>query len=357
MSTAETPVKRVGPQNTDGKRPEVDAAVEKLDKACTSFIEDPSAFREYLRMLGAMHNYSPFNTMLIYIDRLYRQLEEQERYDAWKKANPRKRKGNPYDPERWDKALITMGYGGWRNQGRQVVKRASESNPNGSQPIALFKPIIVKDQDKETGKIQTKCIGFTIIHKTFHVQDTDGPEYETPTPKPMHDTDETIEASQHLCRWLSRTALDDLGVPKIIRDKAGDKFLGRAEGAAITELGGKKTKYEENTIFVKTTLDYCQAAKTLAHEMAHVIAEHGKVTNYHGDAQVRAACEAIAEGAAFVVMTHYGYDTTDYSVPYIAGWAKDTNTIKQVLRDIADVAKVIINKTDARMNPATDKAA
>lgn len=365
MSTAETPVRRVGPQDTDGKRPEVDKQVEKLAKAVDSFINDPSTFREYLRMLGAMHNYSWNNTALILIDKWYRKMQEQELFTeygkgkskAWLKANP-----NPYDPERWDKATITMGYGGWRKQGRQVVKKASSDNPNGSQAIALFKPVIIKVQDKETGKIETKCIGFEIIHKTFHVQDTDGPDYDTPTPKPMHDTDETREASQHLCRWLSRTALDDLGVPKIMRDKKTDRLLGEAQGGMIGKeqtitRNGEKVTLEENTIMVKSTLDYCQAAKTLAHEMAHVIAEHGKVTNYHSDGQARAACEAIAEGAAFVVMTHYGYDTTDYSVPYIAGWAKDTNVVKQVLKDIGDVAKVIITKTDARMNPAADKAA
>ena len=355
--TAETPVRRVGPQDTDGKRPEVDKQVAKLAAAVDSFINDPSTFREYLRMLGAMHNYSWNNTALILIDKAYRKMAEQQLSDEWKKANPRKRKGNPYDPERWDKATITMGYGGWRQQGRQVVKKATEDNPNGSQAIALFKPVIIKVQDKETGKIETKCIGFEVIHKTFHVQDTDGPDYETPNPKPMRDTDETVEASRNLCRWLSRTALDDLGVPKIIRDKKGDKILGGANGAMLPEKAAATLKMDENTIIIKSTLDYAHAAKTLAHEMAHVVAEHGKVTNYHSEATARAACEAIAEGAAFVVMSHYGYDTTDYTVPYIAGWSKDANTVKQVLKDIGDVAKTIITKTDARMNPKTEVAA
>ena len=90
---------------------------------------------------------------------------------------------------------------------------------------------------------------------------------------------------------------------------------------------------------------------------APFIAQPRKATTYNSDATAKAAYEAIAEGAAFVVMTHYGYDTTDYSVPYIAGWAKDTNVVKQVLKDIGDVAKTIITKTDARMNPVADKAA
>jgi hypothetical protein len=216
---------------------------------------------------------------------------------------------------------------------------------------------LIKDQDTETGKITTKLIGFKIINKTFHVQDTDGPEFETPTPKPMHDTDDTIESSRNLCRWLSRTALDDLGVPHVKRSKETDKFLKQAQGCMIGEQKSDKARkmleaegLTEGDIIIKSTLSYAQAAKTLAHEMAHTVAEHGKVTNYHTDTQQRAACEAIAEGAAFVVMSHYGYDTTDYTVPYIAGWAQDTNTVKQVLKDISDVAKVIIDKTDAKMN-------
>lgn len=354
MTTAtvqpETPVKRVGPQSTNGKRPEVDAAVDRLVTVYERFRNDPSAFRMFLWLKGRMHKYSENNLALIMIDAWLRQEEEQQKYDAWKKANPRKRKGNPYDPSRWDKAMLAMGYTDWQNAGRQVIKRKSDDNPDGSQAIALFAPIFVKDQD-ETGKIKDKLIGFKVIARTFHVQDTVGPEFETPTPKRMDDADdeETVENTKRLCRLLSRTALDDLGVPKIIRDASGDKKLGMAQGCLVTKAKGS---IAENTIIIKSTMSYAQSAKTLAHEMAHVVAEHGKVTNYHSDAQQRAACEAIAEGAAFVVMSHYGYDTTDYTVPYIAGWATDENTLRQVIKDISDVAKAIINKTEAKARAA-----
>ena len=80
-------------------------------------------------------------------------------------------------------------------------------------------------------------------------------------------------------------------------------MLGQANGCMLPAKAADTLKMDENTIIIKSTLDYAHAAKTLAHEMAHVVAEHGKVTNYHSEATARAACEAIAEGAAFVVMS------------------------------------------------------
>lgn len=349
-TTAEVPAKRVGPQHTDGRRPEVDAAVDKLDKAIERFINDPKAFGQFLKYKGRMHNYSWNNTMLILIDAWMRETEARLALEQC--TDDDEAAALRHELELWETGgVITMGYRGWQGVGRQVRK--------GSKAIALFKPVLVKDLDAEplpSGKPRLKCVGFEIIHKTFHIQDTDGPEYDTPTPKPMHDTDDNIENSKNLCRWLSRTALDDFGVPKIMRDAKSDRLLGQAQGCMLPKTqtitrGGEKVTLYENTIIISSKLSYAQAAKTLTHEIAHVVAEHGKVTNYQSDAQARAACETIAEGAAYVVMAHYGYDTNDYTVPYIAGWAKDTAVVKQVIKDISDVAKAIIDKVDARMNP------
>jgi antirestriction protein ArdC len=303
MSTLEKP-KQVGPRSTEGKRPEVDAAVEKLDSAIERLLNEPGALREYLRYKGAMHHYSWNNLLLIMIDAWQREL---------------------------DGPILTMGYQGWKKQGRNVRK--------GSKAIALFKPVIIKlDEPDEQGRM-SKCVGFEIIRKTFHVQDTDGPDFEPPLPIPP---DANGENERNLCKWLSRTALDDCGITKIIRSSENDKKLGQANGCYVPST---------SEIWIKSDITYGHAAKTLAHEMAHCIVEHGKTVNY---ASERGVCEAIAEGAAFVVMSHYGYDTSDYSVPYIGAWAGDTTTVKQVLKDIADVAKAIIDKTTARMEAASD---
>lgn len=364
MSTvveAATPIRKVGPQNTDGKRPEVDEMVDKLDKAIERFLSDPSAFRVYLRMMAARKKpLSWLNTAYTYIDAMGR-VQELEECIAVEKDKERKAALQCKLDAFQTGGVVTLGYKGWQGQGRQVVAgRNKTGDILGSRAIPLLAPILVRDKEDldESGKPKLKCIGFEVIHKTYHVQDTDGPEYETPTPKPMVDeSDEQAEQSRNLCRWLSHTALEYLGVPKIMRDAKSDRLLGSAQGCMIPKAqtitrNGEKVTVEESTIIIKSTLSMAQAAKTLTHEIAHVVAEHGKVTNYHNDHTARAACEAIAEGTAFVVMSHFGYDTSGYTVPYIAGWTGDTNTVKQVLKDIGDTAKFIIEKVEGAMNPA-----
>lgn len=299
---------RVGPRSTDGKRPDVDKAVAKLDKLVTVMLNDPALFKTFLRYKGAMHNYSWGNLCLIYWDYLQRGL---------------------------DGPVVTMGFHGWKAMGRMVRK--------GSKAIELLKPIIItKEVDDPTApggkRKETRCVGFEIIRKTFHIQDTDGPDYDPPTPKPMEDeSDEQREASTNLCKWLTRMALD-AGITKVRRDADTDAKLRDAHGCY---------RPDTDEIWIRSDLSMAQAAKTLTHEIAHYIAEHGKAVAY--TTRSRPACEAIAEGAAFVVMSHFGYDTEAYTAPYVAGWTQDANVFKMVLRDITDVSKAIIDKTTATM--------
>lgn len=312
--TLEVPKRKVGPQHTDGRKPDVDAAVEALDGMIERLLNEPGAFREYLKYSGAMHSYSMYNMLLIMVDAYRRQQQDIAAAET----------GADVDPERWDRSLLTMGFHGWKNMGRMVRK--------GSKAIALLAPVIINVKDDETGEKRTKLIGFKIIHKTFHVQDTDGPDFEPMVPIPP---DANGENEKNMCRVLSKVALNDCGVSAIKRDDEHDTKLGKAHGCYVPSTG---------EVWIKSTNSYAHAAKTLIHEMAHCVAEHGKAINYQ---QQRAACEAIAEGVAFVVMEHYGYDTADYSVPYIAQWTGDTDTVKQCLKDISDVSKLIITKVDA----------
>jgi hypothetical protein len=72
--------------------------------------------------------------------------------------------------------------------------------------------------------------------------------------------------------------------------------------------------------------------EVLAHELAHHVAGRMK----------RADAETVAEGAAFVVASHFGLDTTAYSAPDIATWAKDRKRVRALLESIAVVAGEIL---------------
>src|SRR5947209_10220012 len=83
-------------------------------------------------------------------------------------------------------------------------------------------------------------------------------------------------------------------------------------------------------------IDGDQATKTLTHETAHMVAGH-----------ILCMCErdaeTVAESAAFVVLNHYGLDSSGYSFPYVARWAQDRAVLKRNLAGIQKIAHTIIN--------------
>jgi len=82
-------------------------------------------------------------------------------------------------------------------------------------------------------------------------------------------------------------------------------------------------------------IDGDQATKTLTHETAHMVAGH---TVFDRTRDV----ETVAESAAFVVLNHYGIDSSGYSFPYISRWAQDRQVLKQNLEAIQQVSHQII---------------
>jgi N-terminal domain of anti-restriction factor ArdC len=82
-------------------------------------------------------------------------------------------------------------------------------------------------------------------------------------------------------------------------------------------------------------LDGDQATKTLTHEASHVVASHTLGMDSRD-------VETVAESAAFVIMNHYGIDSSGYTFPYVAGWAQDRTILKRNLGAVQQTAHRII---------------
>ena len=68
---------------------------------------------------------------------------------------------------------------------------------------------------------------------------------------------------------------------------------------------------------------------------AHYLADHrGQID--------RRDAETVAEGAAFVVMAHHGFDTGGYSFPYLAPWAQEVAVLKRNVQEVQRVAHLLI---------------
>ena len=74
------------------------------------------------------------------------------------------------------------------------------------------------------------------------------------------------------------------------------------------------TNFAARAVMVRDDVDGAQAAKTLAHELAHVLLHDG--TEYATGCRSQAEVEAES-----VVCSGAGLDTDRYSFPYVASWA------------------------------------
>ncbi len=90
-----------------------------------------------------------------------------------------------------------------------------------------------------------------------------------------------------------------------------------------------------NHVGIGRHIDGDQATKTLAHETAHMVADHLPGIE-------RRDAETVAESAAFVVLTHYGIDSWGYTFPYVATWAQDRAVLKRSLAAIQRTSHRII---------------
>jgi len=246
-------------------------AREALDTlhASIATITDSDAWREHLAVQARFHDYSPLNIMWM-----------------WAQWEVR-READPTMPEFSQPAAFSA----WKDLGRHVRK--------GEKALSVLAPIIVNDRENlgADGKPAKKCVGFRLKRRTFDVAQTDGDPLPENPAMPTVLTGDTDPAT-----WAALMAhAATLGCTVTITDacQPANGDYNRATGA----------------IRIAANLDPAQQAKTLMHEIAHA-------TLHSGESDMsRAEKEVEAESTAFVLATMLGFDTSAYSVGYVATWA------------------------------------
>ena len=272
---------------TEAERREArERAREKLQATMTALEEgigrilDSEGFAEYLRAMSRFHAYSAHNVALIHAQR----------------------------PD----ATHVASYKGWRRLGRQVRK--------GERGLVILVPlksrITVSNEDgAEEEAIATR---FGAGH-VFDISQTEGEEL--PRPPAAEAIAAATEPGRELFRRLEAWLVAQ-GVAVEVAD------LGGANGSY--NPGGRRIAISRRVVGAD------HAAKTLAHEAAHHVAEHHALT-------AREDAESVAEGAAYVVARHYGIEAGGYSFGYVAGWAEDRRVLKRNLAAIQKAARAIID--------------
>jgi antirestriction protein ArdC len=205
-------------------------------------------------------------------------------------------------------ATRVAGYRTWEAMGRQVRK--------GERGIAVIAPVVYRNAEEERAEdvedSPTSGIRGWKIEHVFDVSQTDGDPL--PDIEPVRLDGEAPEGF-----WDGLAAQVEANGFELLRETP-------THAGALGEMDRSAA-----TVRVKDDLAPAQACKTLAHELAHIELGHG--TRDCTDPRSRAEVEA--ESVAYVVAMASGLDTSNYSLPYVAGWA-EPGTEAEVMADTAE---------------------
>ena len=228
-------------------------------------------------------------------------------------------------------ATLCQGYNAWKKMGRYVRKGEKGIKVIAPSPYTIQKEVDVLDskgrpvldQDGEPVK-QTKelnLMGFK-AETTFDISQTEGKEL------PRVGVDE-LKGSIDKYEVLMGVLKDISPVPIGFEDiKSG------AKGYYHTE---------DKRIAVQQGMSELQTLKTCIHEITHAML-HGDTTENISKNRK----ELEAEGTASIVLSFMGYNTDDYSYPYLCGYTSDADMkeLKASLGTIRQTSSRIIKKIE-----------
>ena len=212
-------------------------------------------------------------------------------------------------------ATYVAGYDQWQKMGRYVNQKGG---------IKILAPHHAMVKDEKTGEKRKVLAGF---HQTtvFDISQTGGKDIPRLTSELTMDTP-VLRAFYSTLRKISPVPVDE-----------------------VVLQGDMKGRYRRDTdsIEIKKGMAALQKCKTLVHEMAHAMLH--KNTNAS-----RSMKEVEAEGTAYVVLSYFGFDTSEYSFNYVAGWnASEATAILKAGDTIQKTAFKIIGMIEKQREQQT----
>lgn len=256
-------------------------------------------WKAYLAEIATFRSYSPRNVMLLLMQWEIRRADD------------------PSLPA----LSLPAAHSVWSAKGGHVRK--------GQKGLAVLVPMTIRVENETTGETEPRCVGFKLVRKTFDVAQIDGLEDMPKLIRP-----EIVDGAGDNAVWASLVGIaQHLGFAVEVTDKG----LGEANGVC---------SYTDRKLSVRASMPAAQQLKTLTHELAHAMlhdpAEYAEA--HRGSTHRR---EVEAESVAFTVMSMLGFDTTGYSLPYVAGWSKGNGElIASTAERVVAAATAIVNTVE-----------
>ena len=265
-------------------------------------------WKKHLETISKFHNYSHRNILLIELQ-------------------------NP-------DASLVAGYKKWQTEFERQVKK-------GEKAIKILMPIKakkeltkldkkgnpLKDKDGNIEKEEKSFLRFKYVN-VFDISQTEGKELDL---FKVNELDSSVANKDNILRSIKNIAYEN-----------GCDFK-------FGDTGNAKGYYSraKEEIVIKENMSDLQTLKTAVHELAHSIIHN---PNKNPDLSLddianRSKKEIEAESVAYIVLSHLGLDTSDYSFEYIAGWGsnKSEDELSSVLENIKDVSSSVIYKIEENL--------
>lgn len=306
-------------EDENKKRQEtIDKAIETMNKGVYEYL-DSDRFKTLLDTMSKFHDYSLNNTLLI--------LEQ----------NPR--------------ATQLAGYNKWQQDFNRQVKR-------GEKGLMIWMPVEIKVKENhyvldengnrilgDDGKFKREEV--VVKKRTFKIGYTfDVSQTEQIEGKEVIELSPVKELEGNVKDYptLTKALMEISPVPIKI-----EAFKASAKGCYNSLT---------NEIKIQPDMSEAQTIKTMIHEIAHSIVHSDENLNQLKQKNnvefSKNEKEVQAESIAYIVSSHLGIDTSDYSFPYVATWGlstdpSDLENVKQNLKCIKSTSFDLTSKIDTYM--------
>lgn len=296
------------------KESEVKTLLENTEKKVNEYFESPESIKEYLSFMAKFYNYSVNNSILI--DYQFRGAVGVGSYAFWKEKRFLVNKG-----EKGIKILVPqIGKDKFENEKGEIksVDRATAEEK-----------IKIKDGDLQVQKSRT----YFAQGYVFDVSQTNAKAQDLPKIFPNKWLEGTVKNYSILLQGMEKIA-EKIGV-KIIETK---QELGVAKGVSYP--------YKKEVALNPRNTEL-QNVKTLLHELTHAkLHTMDKLDKYETHEK-----EFQAELTAYTVCSHFGIDTSDYSLKYLYDWTKDKTLKdkKELLKEVRETTVEYIEILEATL--------
>ncbi|TRW47413.1 ArdC-like ssDNA-binding domain-containing protein [Georgenia yuyongxinii] len=266
----------------------------KLDEARAKLTDALSAlmngaeFQRAIEFAARFRSHSFNNTLLIW-------LAHSEAYEAGRVAGPT--------------PTYVAGYRQWQSLGRHVIK--------GQSGYMILAPVTAKfvsgnpadpgswrKLERGPGPAAGEAVKSRLVNvRTTYVWDVSQTEGDAIPPLPVP-------------RLLGGQAPEGLwdGLASQVFDH-GYRLFQVPDAATLGGANGL-TNFTTKVVSIREDMDELARCKTLAHELGHVL----QGVNEDGPSH-RGIAEVEAESVALMTLAAHGVDSSQYTVPYVAGWA------------------------------------